>query len=90
MSGRGVTKKLYGTYSHVHIRIGVFNRRGGSGEISKMLQEEGHFLIGGGSDQPKMFKRGVLNRRGGSEALHLFIREGPNKWTNKCIFSRAN
>ena len=52
MSGRGVTKKLYGTYSNVHIRIGVFNRRGGSGEISKMLQE-------GGLAIPKSYKRGV-------------------------------
>ena len=47
-------------YSPVRIRRGVFNRRGGSGKISKMLQEGGHFLIGGGSDKGKMLQEGAL------------------------------
>ena len=73
-------------YSPVRIRRGVSNRRGGSGKISKTLQERGHFLIRGGSDKPKMLQEGVLNSRGGSEACHLFKRKGPNKSTNKYIF----
>ena len=45
-------------YSPVRIRRGVSNRRGGSGKISKTLQEGGHFLIRGGSDKPKMLQEG--------------------------------
>ena len=37
-------------------RGGVFNRRGGSGKISKMLQEGGHFLIRGGSNESKILQ----------------------------------
>ena len=46
------------SYSPVRIRRGVSNRRGGSGKISKTLQEGGHFLIRGGSDKPKMLQEG--------------------------------
>ena len=51
----GTNKVLY---SPVRIRRGVSNRRGGSGKISKTLQEGGHFLIRGGSDKPKMLQEG--------------------------------
>ena len=60
-------------YSHVCIRRGVSNRRGGSDKISKTLQEGGHFLIRGGSDKPKTLQEGGLDRREGSNTLHRFI-----------------
>ena len=39
---------------------GVSNRRGGSGKISKTLQEGGHFLIRGGSDESKILQEGGI------------------------------
>ena len=50
-------KKSY-VYSPVRNRRGVSNRRGGSGKISKTLQDGGHFLIRGESDKPKMLQEG--------------------------------
>ena len=48
-----VCRKVRGGSSPIRIR------RGGSGKISKTLQEGGHFLITGGSDKPKMLQEGV-------------------------------
>ena len=65
-------------YSPICIRRGVYNRRGGSGKISKMLQEGGHFPIRGGSDKPKTLQEGGLNRRGGRTHFTI-LQQGAEK-----------
>ena len=46
--------------------------RGGSDEISKTLQEGGHFLIRGGLTNPKSYKRGVSSNTDGRVRLFSF------------------